>query len=157
MKKNSTEEATTFTLLSRPSPHQSLSYCIAKNAPIDDINTMNVHSTFAITAIDEHQDTEYPIVLTGIIEVGDFNHSGGYCYELFSSLTCAGHAFYSSFLFMNYMHLPQGWHAFIHELTSFLPCVLHVFTARRTPVLYLFKSVVERLYSVAIHWEFYRS
>ena len=54
------------------------------------------------------------------------------CYELFSSSTCVGHAFYSSLSFMNYMHLPQGWHAFIHELTSFLPYVLHVFTARRT-------------------------
>ena len=69
---------------------------------------MNVHNTFAIIAIDEHQDTEYLTVLTDIIEVGDFNHSGGYCYELFSSLTCAVHAFYFSFSFMIYMHHPQG-------------------------------------------------
>ena len=108
MKKNSTEEATTFTLQNRPSLHQSLSSYIAKNAPIDDISTMNVHNTFAIIAIDEHQDTEYLTVLTGIIELSDFNHSGGYCYKLFSSLTCAGHAFYSSFLFIIYMHHPQG-------------------------------------------------
>ena len=47
---------------------------------------MNVHNTFAITAIDEHRDTEYLTVLTGIIEVGDFNHSGGYCYKLLSLL-----------------------------------------------------------------------
>ena len=108
MKKNSTEEATTFTLQSRPSPHQSPSSYIAKNAPIDDISTMNVHSIFAITAIDEHRDTEYPTVLIGIIEVGDFNHSGEYCYELFSSSTCAYHALYSSLSFMIYMHHPQG-------------------------------------------------
>ena len=31
-----------------------------------------------------------------------------YCYELFSSLTCVVHAFYSSFSFMIYMHHPQG-------------------------------------------------
>ena len=97
MKKNSTEEATTFTLQSRPSPHQSPSSYTVKNAPIDDINTMNVHSTFVITAIDEHRDTEYLTVLIGIIEVGDFNHSGGYCYELFASLTCAYHVFHFSF------------------------------------------------------------
>ena len=157
MKKNSTEEAMTFTLQSQPSPHRSLSSCIVKNAPIDDINIMNVPNTFAITAIDEHQGTEYPTVLTGIIEVGDFNHSGGYCYELFFSSTCVCHAFHFSFLFTNYMHFPRGWHAFIYVSTSFLPYGLHVFTARRTPVLYLFKSVVERLYSVAIHWEFYCS
>ena len=108
MKKNSTEEATTFTLQSRPSPHQSLSSCIVKNAPIDDTSTTNVHSTFAITAIDEHQDTEYPTVPTGIIEVGDINHSGGYCYKLFSSLTCAYHAFTSSFSFMIDMHFTTG-------------------------------------------------
>ena len=108
MEKNLTEEATTFTLQSRPSLHRSLSSYIANNAPIDDINTMNVHNTFAIIAIEERRDTEYLTVLTGIIEVGDFNHSGGYCYELFSSLTCAGHAFYSSLLFMIYMHHPQG-------------------------------------------------
>ena len=108
MKKNSTEEAMTFTLQSRPSPHQSLSSCIVKNAPIDDISIMNVPSTFAITAIDEHRDTEYPTVLTGIIEVGDINHSGGYCYKLFSSLTCAYHAFTSSFLFMIDMHFTTG-------------------------------------------------
>ena len=73
----------TFILQSRPSLHQSLSSCIVKNALIDDIITMNVHSTIAIIVIDEHQDTEYLTVLTGIIEVGDFNHSEGYCYELF--------------------------------------------------------------------------
>ena len=108
MKKNSTEEVTTFTLQSRPSPHQSRSSCIVKNALIDDINIMNVPSTFAIIAIDEHRDTEYPTALTGIIEVGDFNHSGGYCYEPFSSLTRPDHAFYFSFSFMIYMHYPQG-------------------------------------------------
>ena len=108
MKKNSTEEATTFTPQNRPSPHQSRSSCIVKNARIDDINTMNVHNTSAITAIDERRDTEYLTVLTGIIEVGDFNHSGGYCYELFSSLTHADHAFYFSFSFMIYMYYPQG-------------------------------------------------
>ena len=108
MKKNLTEEATTFTLQSRPSPHQSRSSYTAKNALIDDISTMNVHNTFVITAIDERRDTKYLTVLTGIIEVGDFNHSGGYCYKLFSSLTCADHAFYSSLSFMIYMHHPQG-------------------------------------------------
>ena len=108
MKKNSTEEATIFTLRSRPSPHQSRSSCIVKNAQIDDINIMNVPNTFAITAIDEHRDTEYPTALIDIIEVGDFNHSGGYCYEFFSSLTHADHAFYFSFSFMIYMHYPQG-------------------------------------------------
>ena len=50
---------------------------------IDDISTTNVHNTSAITAIDERRDTEYLTALIGIIEVGDFNHSGGYCYELF--------------------------------------------------------------------------
>ena len=82
MKKNSTEEATTFTPLSRPSPHLSRSSCIVKNALIVDINTMNVHNTSAITVIDERRDIEYRTALIGIIEVGDFNHSGGYCYEL---------------------------------------------------------------------------
>ena len=33
---------------------------------------------------------------------------GPSCYKLFSSSTCIGHAFYSSFLFMNYTHFPQG-------------------------------------------------
>ena len=61
---------------------------------------MNVPSKFAITAIDEHQDTKYPTVLTGIIEVGDFNYSGGYSYELFSSSTCAYHAFHFFISFM---------------------------------------------------------
>ena len=79
------------------------------------------------------------------------------CYELFSFSTCVCHAFYFSFSFTNYMHFPQGWHAFIHILTSFLPYVLHVFTTRWTPALYLFKSVVEHLYSLAIHWESYHS
>ena len=97
MKKNSTEEATTFILQSRPSLHQSLSFYIVKNALINDIIITNVHSTFVIIVIDEHRDTEYLTVLTGIIEVGDFNHSGGYCYELFSSLTCAYHALTFSF------------------------------------------------------------
>ena len=82
MKKNSTEEATTFTPLSRPSPHQSRSSCTVKNALIDNINIMNVHNTSAITAIDERRDIEYQTALIGIIEIGDFNHSGGYCYEL---------------------------------------------------------------------------
>ena len=87
MKKNSIEEATTSTLRSRLSPHPSCSSYTVKNAPIDDISTMNVHNTSAITAIDKCRDIEYPIALIGIIEVGDFNHSGGYCYELFSD-TC---------------------------------------------------------------------
>ena len=51
---------------------------------IDDISTMNVHNTSAITVIDERRDIEYLTALTGIIEVGDFNYSGGYCYELLS-------------------------------------------------------------------------
>ena len=148
MKKNSTEEAMTFILRSRPSLHPSLSFYIVKNAPIDDIIIMNVRSIFVIIVIDEHRDTEYPTVLTGIIKVGDFNHSGGYCYKLFSSLTCAYHAFTFSFIYDQ--------HAFYSRLTClptyvYLPYVLHVFASRQTPVLYLFKSVVEHLYSLAIH------
>ena len=87
MKKNSTEEAMTFILRSRPSPHQSLSSCIVKNAPIDDIITMNVHNTFVIIVINEHRDTKYPTVLTGIIEVGDSNHSGGNSFLLYHAFT----------------------------------------------------------------------
>ena len=154
MKKNSTEEATTFTPQSRPSPHQSHSSCIVKNALINDISTMNVYNTSAITAINERRDIEYRTALIGIIEVDDFNHSGGYCYEFFSTLTRADHAFYFSFSFMIYMHYPQGWHAFIHIPTSFLPYVLHVFTSWLTYFFYLFKPVVRWLYSLAFHWEF---
>ena len=47
---------------------------------------------------------------------------------------------FSSLSFMICMHRPQGWHAFIHVSTSFLPYVLHVFASRQTPVLYLFKA-----------------
>ena len=65
---------------------------------------------------------------------------GTECYKLLSSLTCTGHAFYFSLSFMIYMRHPQGWHAFIHETTSLLPYVLHVFASRWTPVLYLFKT-----------------
>ena len=53
---------------------------------------MNVHNTYAIIAIDKLRDTEYLTVQTDI-EAGDFNHSGGYCYKLFSSLTHVYHAF----------------------------------------------------------------
>ena len=108
MKKNLTEEATTFILRSQPSLHQSLSSCIVKNAPIDDIITMNVHNTFVIIVIDEHQDTEYPTVLTGIIEVGDFNHSGGYCYELFFFFNMRLPCFSLFLSFVIDMHFTQG-------------------------------------------------
>ena len=97
--KNSTDEATTSILWSRLSPHQSPSSYIVKNVLIDNINTMNVHNTYVTIAIDKHQDTEY-LTVRKDIEVGDFNHSGGYCYELFSSLTHAYHAF--SLLFFIY-------------------------------------------------------
>ena len=61
---------------------------------------MNVLNTFAITAIDEHRDTKYPTALIDIIEVGDFNHSGGYCYELlFFSYTCLPCFFLSLFIY----------------------------------------------------------
>ena len=58
----------------------------------------------------------------------------------FSSLICVYHAFHFFLSFAIDMHFTQGWHAF-----------LHMFASRQTPVLYLFKSVVERLYSLAIH------
>ena len=86
------DEATTSTLQSRLSPHQSPSSYIVKNVPIDDINTMSVHNTYVTIAIDEHRDIEY-LTVGKDIEVSDFNHSGRYCYELFSSLTHAYHAF----------------------------------------------------------------
>ena len=74
-----------------------------------------------------------------------------WCYEFFSSLTRADHAFYFSFSFMIYMHYPQGWHAFIHVPTSFLPYVLQVFASWLTHFSYLFKPVVRQLYSLAFH------
>ena len=154
MKKNSTEEATTFTPPSRPFPHQSRSSCIVKNALIDDINTMNVHNTSAIIVIDERRDIKYRTALTGIIEVGDFNYSGGYCYELLSSLTHADHAFsfYFSSMIKQMLTIRQA--CLLHMHTSLLPYDLHVFTSWLTHFFYLFKPVVRRLYSLAFHWEF---
>ena len=128
---------------------QSPSSYIVKNALIDDINTLNVHNTYAITATNEHWDTECLIVQN--IEASDFNHSGGYCYELFFfSHTCLP---CSSLLFFIYDQ-----HAFtsrqtclLHMFTLFLQYALHVFASRLTHSLYLFKPVVRQLYSLAFH------
>ena len=87
-----------FTQWNQPFPCQSPSSYIVKNALINNINTLNVHNTHVIIAIDELQDTEFLIAWD--VEAGDFNNSGGYCYESFSSLQCAEHAFTYSFLFM---------------------------------------------------------
>ena len=70
------------------------------------------------------------------------------CYEFFSSLTHAYHAFYFSFSFMIDRHSPQGKHAFYIHL---LPYVLRVFASRLTPSFYLFKPVVRQLYSLVFH------
>ena len=150
MTKNSTEEATTFILQSRPSPHQSPASYIVKNAPIDDISTTNVHNTFVTTVIDELQDTKCLIVQIDI-EASDFKHSGGYCYKLFSFFNMR--LPYPLLLFFIY-----NLHAFstrltclLYMFTSFLHHVLHVFASRQTPVFDLFKPVVRHLYSLAIH------
>jgi hypothetical protein len=59
-----------------------------KTALIIIIFILNVLSTFTTIAYNMPQCTEY--LTAHFIEVGDFNSSRGYCYELFfsSSLTC---------------------------------------------------------------------
>ena len=84
----------TFTQWNQPFLHWSPSSYIVKNAPINDISTLNVHNTYAITAINECQDTKCLTVQE--VEASDFNHSGEYCYKFFSSFTHAEHAFLDS-------------------------------------------------------------
>ena len=98
------DETTTSTQWNQPFLHQSPSSYIVKNTLINNISTLNVHNTYAITAIDERWDTECLTVQE--VEASDFNHSGGYCYEFFSSFTHAEHAFTDSFSSMIDMHLP---------------------------------------------------
>ena len=64
-------------------PHQSLFFYIVKNVKIDDINTSNALNIYVIIVTNECQCTGCLIVQN--IEASDFNHSGGYCYELFFS------------------------------------------------------------------------
>ena len=128
---NQMDKAMTFTLQSQPFPHQSPSSYIVKNALIDNINIMNVHNTYVIIAIDELWDTKCLTVWKDI-EASDFNHSGGYCYELFFFFdTCL-----PCFLLLFFIY---DWHAFplrltclLHMFTTFLPYVLHVFASRPT-------------------------
>ena len=148
--KNLMDKVTTFTLQSQPFPCQSLSSYIVKNAQMDDISTTNVHNTYAIIAIDKPQDIECLTVYRDI-EAGDFNHSGGYCYELlFFFDTCLPCLLLFFFIY--------NWHAFslrltclLHMFAILLLYVLHVFASRLTPVFYLFKPIVRRLYSLAFH------
>ena len=148
--KNLTDEATTFTLQSRPFPCKSLSSYIVKNAQIDDISTTNVHNTYAIIAINELQDTGYLTVWTDI-EAGDFNHSGGYCYELFSFSTCVYHAFLFLFFISDQHTFSLRLTCLLHMFDMLLPYALHVFASGLTPVFYQFKPVVRQLYSLAFH------
>ena len=101
------DEVTTSTLRSQPSLHQSHSSYIVKNALIDDTNITNVHNIYVIIAINELWDTEYLTVWKDI-EASDFNHSGGYCYEFFSSSTHAYHASSFHLSYMIDMHFPKG-------------------------------------------------
>ena len=133
------DEVTTFTLQSRPFLLQSPSSYIVKTAPIDDINTTNVHNTYVIIAINELQDTKYLTVWKDI-EASDFNHSGGYCYEPFSSLTHVYHAFLLLFFIYDQHAFSLRLTCLLHMFAILLPYVLHVFTSRLTPVFYLFKT-----------------
>ena len=130
----------TFTQQSQPSPHQSHSFYIAKNVKINNINILNVLNTSVITVTNKHQCTGCLIVQS--IEVGDFNHSGGYCYELFFSsnmcILCICFPFFISFQHVSTCRTT----CVLLMFTMLLPSVLHVFALRLTHVSYIFKPVV---------------
>ena len=137
------------------SPHRSLFFYTVKNAQINDINILNALNTYVITAIDEHWDTECLIVQK--VEASDFKDSGEYCHKLFSSPYMCRTCFYLLF----FIH---DWHAltlrptclFTYAYLVFTLCFTCVHFKANTPS-YLFKPVVRHLYSLAFHWEFYRS
>ena len=82
------DETTTSTQWSPLFPLQSRSSYTVRNVQTEHISTSNALSTFVTTAIDEHQDIKYLTAME--FEAGDFNHSGGYCYELlFFFNTCS--------------------------------------------------------------------
>ena len=74
---------TTFIQQNQPSPHQSLFFYIVKNVKTDDTDTSNALNTYVIIVTNKHQCIGCLIAQN--VEAGDFNHSGGYCYELFFS------------------------------------------------------------------------
>ena len=75
----------------------------------------------------------------------------------FSSLQHAYHAFTNSFSCVIKHAFPSRLTCLTHMFTIPLPHEVHVFASRPTHLLYLFKPVVRRLYSLAFQWEFYHS
>ena len=145
----------TFTLWNWPFLHWSSSSYIVKNALIDDINTLNVHNTYVIIAINKLRDTEFLIAWD--VEAGDFNHSGGYCYKFFPSSTTCRTCFYRLFFIYDRtcIHLKASM-PFTYVYHIFILCFTCVCLKANTPSS-LFKPVVRQLYSLAFHWEFYCS
>jgi hypothetical protein len=99
---------------------------------------LNVLNTFATIAYNMPQCTKY--LIAHFVEVGDFNSSRGYCYELFFSSwsTCLCLTFF--ILLIRHVIACRSTWVFQHMFHMCLPCYKHVFNSCLSDVQHVFHT-----------------